>query len=65
MTTKKLDVFLTVAGAALLLYDLAKRARADVSRETSYMNSGFDSQDVFGGYDLFKSQSMKKKKRIR
>ncbi len=61
MTTKTLDVFLTLAGAGMLLYDLSKRARADASRETSYVNAGFGSQDVFGGYDLFKSQSTKKK----
>ena len=61
MTIKTLDKFVVLAGAALLLYDLAKRARADASRETSYINAGFDSQDVFGGYDLFKSKSLKKK----
>ncbi len=61
MTTKKLDIFLTVASAGMLLYDLAKRANAGVSRETSYIEPGFNAQDVFGGYDLFKSQSKKKK----
>ncbi len=61
MTIKTLDNVVVLVGAGLLLYDLSKRARADASRETSYLNAGFDSQDVFGGYDLFKSQSMKKK----
>ena len=61
MTFKTLDNVVILVGAGLLLYDLAKRARADVSRETSYLNAGFDSKDVFGGYDLFKSKSMKKK----
>ncbi len=61
MTIKTLDNVVVLVGAGLLLYDLAKRARADTSRETSYLNAGFDSQDVFGGYDLFKSQSTKKK----
>ncbi len=62
MTTKTLNVFLTLAGAGMLLYDLAKRAKADASRETSYIDAGFGSREVFGGYDLFKSQSTKKKK---
>ncbi len=61
MTIKTLDKVVVLAGAGLLLYDLAKRAKASAPRETPYMNAGFDSQDVFGGYDLFKSQSMKKK----
>ena len=61
MTIKTLDKIVVLAGAGLLLYDLAKRARADASRETPYLNAGFNTQDVFGGYDLFKSQSMKKK----
>ena len=61
MTIKTLDNVVVLVGAGLLLYDLAKRARADVSRETSYLNAGFNTQDVFGGYDLFKSQSTKKK----
>ncbi len=61
MTTKTLDVFLTLAGVGMLLYDFAKRAKADASRETPYTAAGFGSQDVFGGYDLFKSQSTKKK----
>ena len=61
MTTKTLDKIVVLAGAALLLYDLAKLAKASVPREAPYLNAGFDSQDVFGGYDLFKSQSMKKK----
>ena len=45
----------------MLLYDLAKRAKADASRETSYTDAQFNAQDVFGGYELFKSQSTKKK----
>ncbi len=61
MTIKTLDNIVVLVGAGLLLYDLAKRAREDISRETPYMNVGFDTQDVFGGYDLFKSQSTKKK----
>ena len=61
MTIKTLDKVVVLAGAGLLLYDLAKRAKASAPRETSYLNAGFDSRDVFGGYDLFKSQSMKKK----
>ncbi len=61
MTTKMLDKIVVLAGAALLLYDLAKRAKASAPRETYYMNAGFNAKDVFGGYDLFKSQSMKKK----
>ncbi len=61
MTIKTLDNVVVLVGAGLLLYDLAKRAKARASRETPYMNVGFDTQDVFGGYDLFKSQSTKKK----
>ncbi len=61
MTIKTLDNVVVLVGAGLLLYDLAKRAKASAQRETPYLNAGFDSQDVFGGYDLFKSQSTKKK----
>ncbi len=61
MTFKTLDKALVVAGAMMFLYDVAKRAKADMPRENAYMDAGFDSRDVFGGYDLFKSRSDKKK----
>ncbi len=63
MTFKALDNALVIAGAGMFLYDLAKRVRASTSSGTAYINAGFNARDVFGGYDVFKSQQDKKKTR--
>ncbi len=61
MTLKTLDKILFFGSAIMFLYDIAKRAKGEGLKETAYLNPTFDSKDVFGGYDMFKSISSKKK----